>query len=186
VVGLSFAGRDLHWFRNARQELPEENMPDLEQRLRTLEGRVRALEDELAIHRTVVLYGLAADAGDAERAAATFAEGAVYDTDVLVMDGREQVARMLRGDRHRGMVGRCAHQIGPAVVRVDGDAAVALGYSRVYLRSDDAIGIYRISVNRWELEKREDHWRILRRTTRLLGHEEAAALLRAGLDSLAE
>jgi hypothetical protein len=159
-------------------------MPELEERLHRLEQKVQALEDELAIRRGMVFYGLAADAGDAERAAATFTTDAVYDTDVIVMNGRDDVANMLRGDRHRGMVGRCAHQIGPAVVQVDGDTARAVGYSRVYLRSGDAVGIYRISVNRWELAKQDGRWLIVRRTARLLGHEEAAALLRAGLESL--
>ena len=159
-------------------------MPDLEERLRTLEKKVQTLEDELAIRRGIVFYGLAADAGDAERAASTFAADALYDTDVIVMQGRDEVAKMLNGDRHQGMVGRCAHQIGPAVVQVDGDRALAVGYSRVYLRTGDAVGIYRISVNRWELAKCDGRWLIVRRTTRLLGHAEAAALLRSGLDSL--
>lgn len=159
-------------------------MSDLEERLRRLEQRVQTLEDELAIRRGMVFYGLAADAGDAERASSTFAPEALYDTDVIVMNGRDEVARMLRGERHQAMVGRCAHQIGPAVVQVDGDSAAAVGYSRVYLRSGDAVGIYRISVNRWELEKKDGQWLIVRRTTRLLGHDEAAALLRSGLDVL--
>jgi uncharacterized protein (TIGR02246 family) len=159
-------------------------MSDLEERLHRLEQKVQALEDELAIRRGIVFYGLAADAGDAERAAGTFAPDALYDTDVIVMNGRDDVARMLRGDRHQGMVGRCAHQIGPAVVQVDGDSALAVGYSRVYLRTGDTVGIYRVSVNRWELLKEDGRWLIARRTTRLLGHEEAAELLRAGLDSL--
>jgi ketosteroid isomerase-like protein len=156
-------------------------MADLEERLARLEQKVQSLEDELAIRRDIVFYGLAADAGDADRAAATFTPGALYDTDVIVMNGREEVARMLRGERHQGMVGRCAHQIGPAVVQVEGDAAIAVGYSRVYLRSGDSVGIYRVSVNRWELEKKAGRWLIVRRTTRLLGHAEASELLRAGL-----
>jgi uncharacterized protein (TIGR02246 family) len=139
------------------------------------------LEDELAIHRLIVRYGLAVDTGDAERTAAVFTPEGVYDADVRLMNGRAAVADMVRGDRHQQMVGRCAHQIGPAVVRVDGDRAVALGYSRVYLHSANGIAVYRVSLNRWELERRDGAWLIARRLTRLLGHAEARAIFAEGL-----
>jgi len=148
-------------------------MTTLEQRVEALEQRVQALEDELAIHRLIVRYGIAADAGDAETAAATFADDGVYDTDVGVMRGRAGVAGMLRGERHQTMVGRCAHQIGPAVVDVQGDRATAMGYSRVYLADQGRVAIYRVSTNRWCLEKRQGRWTVVERTTRLLGHTEA-------------
>ena len=148
-------------------------MDDVERRLAHLARRVQALEDELAIHRQIVRYGLAVDIGDADAATAVFSDDATYDVDVGVMRGRAGVRDMILGPRHQAMVGTCAHQIGPAVVEVDGDRAVATGYSRVYLRKDDGIGIYRVSFNRWELQRRDGEWLIVRRTTRLLGHDEA-------------
>ena len=148
-------------------------MMTLEERLDDLTRRMRVLEDELAIHRLIVRYGLAVDAGDGEAAAATFADDGVYDVDVGVMRGRTQVAAMVRGERHQAMVGRCAHQIGPAVVEVDGDRATAVGYSRVYLVTDGDIDIYRVSTNRWRLERRGAGWVVVERVTRLLGHTEA-------------
>jgi len=156
-------------------------MSDLETTVASLARRVQALEDELAIHRVIVRYGLAVDTGDAERSAAVFTPDAVYDVDVRLMEGRAAVADMVRGDHHQQMVGRCAHQIGPAVVQLDGDRAVALGYSRVYLRSADGIAVYRVSLNRWELERRDGGWLIARRRTRLLGHAEAKAIFADGL-----
>lgn len=152
-------------------------MTDLAETVRRLEARVQALEDELAIHRLIVRYGLAADAGDAEATAATFAADGVYDTDVGVMDGRDAVAAMIRGGRHQSMVGHCAHQIGPAVVRLDGDRAEATGYSRVYLDTRAGTHIYRVSANRWELRRDPTGWVMVRRVTRRLGHAEARALL---------
>ena len=154
---------------------------DVSPRLAALERRLQAVEDELAIHRLIVRYGLAVDTGDAARTVAVFSEDGVYDADVRLMRGREEVADMVRSARHQGMVGRCAHQIGPALVRVDGDRATALGYSRVYLRGDDGIDVYRVSMNRWELERRAGGWLITRRLTRLLGHAEALAIFRDGL-----
>jgi uncharacterized protein (TIGR02246 family) len=164
-------------------------MSDLEATVAALTRRVQALEDELAIHRLIVRYGLAVDTGDAERTAAVFTPDGVYDADVRLMNGRAAVADMVHGERHQRMVGRCAHQIGPAVVQVDGDRAVALGYSRVYLRAappSDEIGIYRVSLNRWELERRGGTWLIARRLTRLLGHDEARAIFVDGLSETTE
>jgi hypothetical protein len=154
---------------------------DVTERLAALERRLQTVEDELAIHRLIVRYGLAVDTGDAERTAAVFAADGVYDADVRLMRGRNDVADMVRSDRHQGMVGRCAHQIGPAVVRVDGDRATAIGYSRVYLRGDDGIAIYRVSMNRWELDRVGDGWLIARRVTRILGHDEATGIFVEGL-----
>ena len=154
-------------------------MDDLRRQVEELARRVQALEDELAIHRQLVRYGVAVDTGDADGAAAVFSEDGVYDVDgPLLMEGRDAVRAMVRGSRHQTMLPNCAHQIGPAVVEVDGDRAHASGYSRVYLRRPDTIAIYRLSFNRWELERRNGAWLTTRRTTRLLGHEDATALFR--------
>ena len=154
-------------------------MPSLEDTVAALAHRVERLEDELAIHRLLVSYGLGADAGDAERGAAVFTEDGVYDVDVGRMDGRKAVAAMLSGPRHKEMVGQCAHQIGPAVVTIEGnDRASAVGYSRVYLATRAGTHVYRVSMNRWQLVKRAGAWQIARRTTRLLGHPEALDVIR--------
>lgn len=154
-------------------------MGDLEERVAALGRRVEQLEDELAIHRLLVSYGLGVDVGDADRGAAVFTEDGVYDVDVGLMEGRDAVRAMVRGKRHQEMVGHCAHQIGPAVVTFDGpERARATGYSRVYLATRAGTHVYRVSLNRWELVKRAGAWLVARRTTRLLGHPEALALLR--------
>jgi uncharacterized protein (TIGR02246 family) len=154
-------------------------MEDLRRQMEGLARRVQALEDELAIHRLIVRYGLGIDTGDAEQAAGVFTEDAVYDVDgPLLMNGRQGVRDMVRGPRHQAMLPNCAHQIGPAVVELAGDRAVATGYSRVYVRRPAGIEIYRVSFNRWELERRGGEWLIARRTTRLLGHEEAQRVFR--------
>jgi uncharacterized protein (TIGR02246 family) len=156
-------------------------MEDLRRQLDDLNRRVQALEDELAIHRVIVRYGLAVDSGDADAAASTFTEDTVYDVDVGVMRGRDGVRQMVRSERHQNMVGHCAHQIGPAVVEIQGDRAVATGYSRVYLHNHGAIQVYRVSLNHWQFERRNGRWQIAHRTTRLLGHAEARGVFEAAL-----
>lgn len=168
-------------------------------RVEALERRVGALEDELAVHRLIVTYGFAVDTGDADATGELFTADTLYDVDTtLVMEGRDGVRDMVRGPRHQALLPNCAHTIGPAVVEVDGDRAVATAYSRIYLREDTleglsgarraarparrtgrgGIALWRLSFNRFELVRRDGRWRISRRTTRLLGHEEAQDLLR--------
>jgi uncharacterized protein (TIGR02246 family) len=156
---------------------------NLEETVAALEQRLQALENELAIHRLIVRYGLAVDVGDADRAAGVFTEDAVYDVDVGRMEGRDAVRAMVRGPRHQAMVGHCAHQIGPAVVEMHGPTqASATGYSRVYLQTPAGTHIYRVSCNRWELTKRDGEWLVAHRTTRVLGNDEAVSVFRRGLE----
>jgi hypothetical protein len=88
---------------------------------------------------------------------------------------------MILGRGHQRLLPNCAHTIGPAAVRVDGDTAVAVGYSRIYHRQGDDFVLFRIGCNRWDLERDADGWRIARRTTRVLGSDEAQAVLAQGL-----
>ena len=153
-------------------------MPTLEQTVTELASRVARLEDELAIHRLIASYGLAVDVGDPDRSAAVFTEDGVYDVDVGRMEGREAVRAMIRGPRHQEMVGHCAHQIGPAVVRIEAeDRATAVGYSRVYLETRAGTHVYRVSLNRWELVKQRGDWLIANRTTRKLGCADAVQVI---------
>jgi uncharacterized protein (TIGR02246 family) len=154
-------------------------MTEIERTVAELTHRVQALEDQLAIQNVIVRYGLAADAGDADGAAAVFTDDGVYDVDVGRMEGRPAVRALIDGERHQTMVGRCAHQMGPFVIALEGDRAVATGYSRVYLHAPEATLVYRVSFNRWFLARRGDQWLIERRVTRVLGHEEALSVLRA-------
>jgi hypothetical protein len=144
-------------------------------RLSAIEARLRALEDEGAVLRTIVSYGLAFDGRDVTRTAELFTEDCVYDADAYsVMRGRSEVADMAADPT----TPRTAHCIGPSVVEIDGDRAVATGYSTTFHLVDDRPALSRLSFNRWELTRSGSSWLIRRRTTRLLGSQEAAELFR--------
>ena len=84
------------------------------------------------------------------------AECAIFDVDgTNIMRGQKGVRDMVNGPSHQSLLPNCAHTIGPAVVEVDGDRAVATGYSRIYLRTGDNINLFRIGCNRWELVSAE-------------------------------
>jgi uncharacterized protein (TIGR02246 family) len=161
---------------------PTDPIADLSAAVTALAARVQRLEDELAIHRVITRYGLAADVGNGPAAASTFTPDGLYDVDIGRLEGRAAIAAMLQSERHQGMVGHCAHQIGPAVVHeLSGSRAIATGYSRVYLETHAGTHVYRVSSNRWELVKQDGAWLISRRTTRRLGHAETTAVLTGGV-----
>ena len=160
-------------------------MSNTESRLADLEQRLQKVEDELAIHNLMVSYGFAADTGDAERVAERFAEEGVYDVEgVSTMEGREGVKGMILGPNHQSLIPNCGHTVGPLAVKVDGDKAVAIGYSRTYSRIGDEIKLWRLAYNYTDLERRDGRWQILRRKNRMAGHEQAGALFRDGLAAL--
>ncbi|WP_165609536.1 nuclear transport factor 2 family protein, partial [Mycobacterium mantenii] len=97
-------------------------MTDIEELL----ARVRRLEDERDIARLIASYGPAVDAGDADAAASLWATDGVYDVDGWRMEGRADVHAMISSQAHQKLVAKgCSHFLGPCVVTVDGDAAVA-------------------------------------------------------------
>lgn len=152
------------------------------ERIEALERRVRALEDELAVHRVVTAYGPATDSGDGAAAAALWVDDGVYDAEGPGrLEGRAAIEAMLMGEGHQSLVPGCAHTNGPSVVRIDGDTAVAVGYSRVYTTAEGRHRLWRVAANRWELTRTADGWRVQRRVNRRLGSAESVAVLRSGL-----
>lgn len=159
-------------------------MTDLEATVAALADRVRELEDRLEIYHLIATYGIAVDSGSDDAMGQVFREDGVYDSDPAPMEGRPAIAAMVRSDGHQSLIhGGAAHVMALPVVRVDGDHAVATGYSRVY-RADGQGGfeVWRVSANRWELERGADGWHAVHRTNRLLdGRDESRQLLRGGV-----
>lgn len=161
---------------------------DLEQRLAALEQRVRDLEDHLEVQRMVNSWGPAVDTGDAEAAAALWTAEGVMDSDMSRLEGPVEIEAMVRGAGQQSLIKRgCAHVQGYPVIEVNGDRATAVGYSRVYLGTDDGHDVWRVSANRWELTRTPEGWRITRRTNRRIdGGEQARDVLHDALRSRAD
>ncbi len=156
--------------------------PGLDERLELLERRIVELEAERDIQRLIVTYGFAVDSGDADATRARFAEDAVFDIGGgRVMNGADDVHAMVLGAGHQSLLPGCAHTIGPAVVSVDGDHAVATGYTRIYRTVDGRFELFRLAANRWELERDESGWRISRRDSRVANSAEYQDILHRGL-----
>lgn len=147
-------------------------------------ARLQRLEDEQAIAKLIASYGPSVDAGNADNAARLWAPDGTYDVEGWEMVGRSGVHDMVSASSHQDLVARgCSHFLGPAVVTVDGDSAVAVCESLVVLR-DDAAGyrVWRATANHLTLERVDGRWQITTRTSRVLdGQPYARALLDAGL-----
>jgi hypothetical protein len=157
-------------------------MSDLEERMDALEARTRAAEDELAIIRLVASYGPLVDCGSVELGPALFAADGIYDLSYGRTTGPAEFTQMLRGPIHQQILAQgIAHVMGLPWVRVNGDEAVAINCTQLYLRDGDGYTIFRVAQNTWKLSRTQDGgWEIRERINRLIGPDgEARDLLMA-------
>jgi hypothetical protein len=157
-----------------------------DERLARLEQRLQRIEDERAIERLLASYGPLVDAGEADSAAALWAADGSYDVEGWSMHSRDDVADMVRSDAHQRLIGRgSAHFLGPAVVTVDGDEAVAVCELALLLHRDGRFLVERAGANYFRLRRIDGRWQIVARTTRSLdGNTEARQLLSDGIAGL--
>lgn len=152
-------------------------------RLADLERRLARIEDERAIERLIASYGPLVDAGEAEATAELWAVDGSYDVEGWSMASRKDVAAMVRSDAHQGLIGGgSAHFLGPAVVTVDGDHAVAVCESLLVLHRDKQHVVARAGAQYFQLRRIDQRWQITSRIARTLdGSLEARELLAAGV-----
>lgn len=157
----------------------EDSMTDIDK----LAARLRRLEDERDIARLIASYGPAVDAGDPDAAARLWASDGVYDVDGWRMESRADVHAMISSEAHQKLVAQgCCHFLGPCVVTVDGEEAVAVCESLVLVRDDDSYRVWRATAHHFVLRRIDDQWQIATRTSRVLnGNAGAHALLVKGL-----
>lgn len=158
-----------------------------EQRLAELERRLQHIEDERAIERMIASYGPLVDAGDAESVAALWDTDGSYDVEDWTMRGRDEVAEMVRSRGHQELIaGGCTHFLGPAVVTIHGDDAVAVCESTLLVKGEHGYRAARAGANYFHLRRVPESptgWQIIARITRRLdGSEHSRGLLVDGIN----
>ncbi|HEX5211978.1 MAG TPA: nuclear transport factor 2 family protein [Pseudolabrys sp.] len=159
----------------------------------TLEDRLRAVEDKLAIFHLIASHPPAADTGNDGYYRDAFATDAVVDLGTKTATGNEAIASVVKTPEHRGAiaVGLC-HFAGLPRVELDGDTAVAISYLQVLTPNKVAkpqelsghgassgYRIHRLGANRWDLKRTPGGWKVVRRAYRMLdGIDGAPAMLR--------
>jgi len=157
------------------------DMDNLLQRLEALENRVRELEDTLAIQKLIASYGPAVDGLDGEALLEMWTEDGSYDFGIGdPLKGRENVARLIELDSHRAYVSAgSAHVLSSPRITIEGDTAIAVNYSQVFVKDDTGWRADRTGANRWELARTAEGWKVKSRTNSLLnGNAVARELLR--------
>ena len=154
-----------------------------EARLASLEARLGEVEDQLAILRLIMSWGPAVDTGDAEAAAALFTEDAVLESDLSYLVTPAAIRAMVRGEGHQSLIkDGSAHIPAFPIVRIDGDEANAVGYTRVYHHTPEGYEVWRVSANYWEFRRTDGGWRVAKRSNHVIdGGPEAGEILRRAL-----
>jgi hypothetical protein len=153
-------------------------MDSPDQRLDAIEARLRAAEDELAVIRLVASYGPLVDSGSADLAPALFAQDGVYDVSYGRMVGHDAFAALLGHHEHQAAVANgIAHVMGLPWVRVDGDRAIAINCTQLFLREGKDFAIFRVAQNIWKCVRGEQGWTISERVNRLIGADDEARAL---------
>ena len=142
--------------------------------LAALKSRVMELEDREAIRNAIASYGPAVDSNRVDDAAQLWAEKGAYEVAGFGSHtGPAAISALLQADYHQQLLrDGCAHILSPLQINLQGDTAVALGYSCVLRQSAGAYTTERASANRWELRKQTSAqgsaWLVTRRLNALL------------------
>jgi hypothetical protein len=166
---------------------------------RTIEDRIRAIEDRLEILNLIASHPPSADSG------ADYFTRSVYTEDGVIdlgggkgATGNVKIAAMVKEPGHQAAIsGGLAHFAGLPRIEVDGDSAVVTSYLQIITPHPTAephevpnhgvskgFRIHRVGSNRWELVRTASGWKIKRRTLRPLdGTEPAREILRRALHS---
>ena len=167
---------------------------------KSLEDRIRAIEDRLEIYNLIASHPPSADTGGKEHVAASWVEDGVFDRgeNLLGATGNREIAAIMQTPGHQAAIrGGLAHFAGLPHIAIDGDTAVVTSYLQILTpqTSGEAVEvpnhgaskgfrIHRVGANRWELTRTPQGWKIKRRTLRPLdGSAPARDILAGALES---
>jgi hypothetical protein len=164
---------------------------------KTIEDRIRAIEDRLEIYNLIASHPPSADSASHQYVRSIFVENAFLDLGgTKTASGNQAISEMpQKPEHHQAIRGGLAHFAGLPHVTIDGDRAVVTSYLQILAAHPTAdeievpahgkskgYRIHRVGANRWELVRTADGWKIERRTYRTLdGTDPALDLLRRAL-----
>lgn len=146
----------------------------------TVEQRLQALEDKLAIYELVAAYGQGVDGGAADEVRGLFTTDGVLDAGGTPrnQDGLAELARMC-GSLSYGY----AHVAYLPIVVVDGDCATVFCHTNSLAQQEDRdeYAVRRLAADRWELKRVDGRWLVERRTARVItGSADSKSILAEG------
>lgn len=153
---------------------------------KSLEERLRAVEDHIAVSQLVSAYSYGIDGRNKEVLGRIYAEDGIYAVgDTGRFEGRAAIQAIADMEMHVELVRTgCAHiSTNPHVV-IDGDRAVATCHTMVARHGPDGFYIWRLSASRIACSRTpRGGWQIDHRQNELLdGNPDAPALLARVMD----
>jgi len=151
----------------------------------SIERRLRALEDQIAIYQLVCGYGYAIDGCNADAVGSFYAEDGVYAVgDRGVFSGRQKIADIASSPGHLTLVkDGVAHVSTLPYVVIDGDRASATCHTVVLRHGADGFYLFRVSASRLELSRKTDGgWQINHRQNYMLQGDGAGSALLSRLN----
>jgi hypothetical protein len=161
---------------------------------RTLEDRLRAVEDRLEILHLIASHPPGADTGFGDFYRQAFLPDAVTDLGGgKAARGNDAIGAIAETAEHKAAMEQgLAHFAGLPRIDVDGDTAVVTSYLQILTPnvgaepatlsghgSSKGFRVHRVGANRWELVRTPQGWKIKRRELRTLdGSPEAREILR--------
>ncbi|WP_090559484.1 nuclear transport factor 2 family protein [Pedobacter hartonius] len=169
---------------------------------KTLEERLRNIEDRLEIYSLIAGHPLSADTGADYYARQVYMEDSVFDRGPLPgAKGREAIAGFLQKPEHKqAIAGGLAHFTGLPLIELQGDQAFVTSYLQILtpdIKGEErelpnhgfskGYRIHRVLANRWSLVRMEDGWKIkTRKLIPLEGSTDATDVLKQGLAIFAD
>ncbi len=167
----------------------------------SLEGRLRIVEDKLAIYELIASHPPSADTGHSEYTLSVYEEDGLFDRGPTLdgARGAKDIAAFIeRPEHHEAIAAGLAHFAGLPLIDLRGDSAIVTSYLQiVHLDhsgeprdlpnhgTSTGYRIHRAVVNRWELHRIGGRWRVARRTLLPVdGSRAHQTLLRTSLDEL--
>lgn len=168
---------------------------------KTIESRLRAVEDKLAIYELIASHPPSADTGHSSYTLSVYNEDGIFDRGQTLDGavGAQNIAAFIERPEHReAIAGGLAHFAGLPLINLRGDIAVVTSYLQIIHLDHEGrernlpnhgtstgYRIHRVVVNSWELERYDGRWKIVRRTLLPVdGSEFHQELLRKGIDEL--
>jgi hypothetical protein len=165
---------------------------------RSVEERLRAVEDRLDILNLIASHPPSADTGADYYTVQVYAEDGVFDRGERLSGatGNKEIAAILKTPGHQAAIsGGLAHFASLPHIAIDGEEAVVTSYLQILTpqASGEAVEvpnhgasrgfrIHRVAANRWELTRTAHGWKIKRRVLRPLdGSEPARDILKRAL-----
>jgi len=164
---------------------------------RSIEDRLRAVEDRLEIYDLIASHPPSADTGADYYTRSVYLDDGTLDLGGgKTTSGRDTIAAVTRTPAHQAAIaGGLAHFAGLPKIDIDGDRAVVTSYLQILTPHPTAkphevpnhglsngFRIHRVAANRWELERTASGWKIRRRTVRTIdGSEPPREILRGAL-----